>query len=441
MDHNSGPPGPISVFLADDNLIVREGVRALINARRDLQVVGVAADYDELVDGADATQPQVIVTDIRMPPTFSREGIDAAREVRKRHPGTGVVVLSQYEEPEYAVALLAEGSSGYGYLLKDHVAEGSQLVDAIRTVATGGTALDPSIVEALVAPVVPAGNLTPAEEELLGLIAEGKTIKAIAVIRQVPPEAVADEVDAVFVKLSQSVSAGSQGALRRLRMLHQAIVDREEQGETLSRLLPSGLAAKLRQEHRGIGETERVEVTVLMSDIRAYSAIAERADPSQLAGQLNTHRAAMNQAILGQDGTVMQFVGDAVMAVFGAPFPQPDHADLAVVAALAMHAAQDEINARWQADGLPPFGLGLGLSTGEAAAALLGSVEHLEYTLVGDTVNLSQRLQQLAAPGETVMSEATFKALRTDVPATALGAQLVKGRETPVFAYKILGGQ
>jgi len=441
MDHNSGPVGPITVFLADDNLIVREGVRALINARRDLQVVGVAADYDELVSGADATQPQVIVTDIRMPPTFSREGIDAAREVRKRHPGTGVVVLSQYEEPEYAVALLAEGSSGYGYLLKDHVAEGSQLVDAIRTVAAGGTALDPSIVEALVAPVVPAGNLSPAEEELLGLIAEGKTIKAIAAIRRVPPEAVADEVDAVFVKLSQSVSAGSQSGLRRLRMLHQAIVDREEQGETLSRLLPSGLAAKLRQEHRGIGETERVEVTVLMSDIRAYSAIAERADPSQLAGQLNTHRAAMNQAILGQDGTVMQFVGDAVMAVFGAPFPQPDHADLAVVAAQAMHAAQDEINTRWVADGLPPFGLGLGLSTGEAAAALLGSVEHLEYTLVGDTVNLSQRLQQLAAPGETVMSEATFKALRADVPATALGAQLVKGREAPVFAYKIMGGR
>jgi adenylate cyclase len=441
MDHNSGRAGSITVFLADDNLIVREGVRALINARRDLQVVGVAADYDELVNGADAAQPQVIVTDIRMPPNFSREGIDAAREVRKRHPGTGVVVLSQYEDPEYAIALLAEGSAGYGYLLKDHVAEGSQLVDAIRTVATGGTALDPSIVEALVAPVVPAGNLSPVEEALLGLIAEGKTIKAIAAGRRVPPEAVADEVDAVFVKLSQSVSAGNQSALRRLRMLHQAIVDREEQGETLSRLLPSGLAAKLRQEHRGIGETERVEVTVLMSDIRAYSAIAERADPSQLAGQLNTHRAAMNQAILGQDGTVMQFVGDAVMAVFGAPFPQPDHADLAVAAAQAMHAAQDEINTRWVADGLPPFGLGLGLSTGEAAAALLGSVEHLEYTLVGDTVNLSQRLQQLAAPGETVMSEATFKALRTDVPATALGAQLVKGRETPVFAYKIMGGR
>jgi adenylate cyclase len=438
MDHDgTSPPGPISVFLADDNLIVREGVRALINARSDLRVVGVAADYDGLVSGADATQPQVLVTDIRMPPTFSREGIDAAREVRKRHPGTGVVVLSQYEDPEYAVSLLAEGSAGYGYLLKDHVAEGSQLVDAIRVVATGGTALDPSIVEALVAPVVPAGGLLPAEEELLAMVAEGKTIKAIAAVRRVPPEAVATEVDAVFVKLAQEVSTGSQDALRRLRLLHQAIVDREEQGETLSRLLPGGLAEKLRRERPDIGETERVTVTVLMSDIRSYSTIAEHADPSQLAGQLNTHRAAMNQAILGQAGTVMQFVGDAVMAVFGAPFPQPDHADRALAAALAMHALQAEVNGRWRAAGLPPFGLGLGLSTGEAAAALLGSAERLEYTLVGDTVNLSQRLQQLAEPGETVLSEPTFKALRTQVPAIALGAQLVKGRDTPVLAYKI----
>ena len=180
-------------------------------------------------------------------------------------------------------------------------------------------------------------------------------------------------------------------------------------------------------------------VTVLMSDIRSYSAIAEHADPSQLAGQLNTHRAAMNQAILGQAGTVMQFVGDAVMAVFGAPFPQPDHADRAVAAALAMHAVQAEINTRWEADGLPPFGLGLGLSTGEAAAALLGSAERLEYTLVGDTVNLSQRLQQLAEPGETVYVRGHLQGAAHGVPATALGAQRVKGRDTPVFAYKITG--
>src|SRR6476620_8744855 len=435
--NGAGPHGPISVFLADDNLIVREGVRALINARKDLNVVGVAADYDELVSGAEATRPQVLVTDIRMPPTFTREGIDAAREVRKRHPGTGVVVWSQYDDPEYAISLLAEGSAGYGYLLKDRIAEGNQLVDAIREVATGGTALDPVIVEKLVEPVIAPGGLSPAEEELLSMVAEGKPIKAIAAVRGVPAEAVSAEVEAVFIKLASGVSTGDPGALNRLRLLHQAIVDREEQGETLSRLLPGGLAEKIRAEKQAIGETERVEVTVLMSDIRSYSTIAEHADPSQLAGQLNTHRAAMNRAILGEGGTVMQFVGDAVMAVFGAPFPQDDHADRAVAAAAVMHELQAGINVRWESDGLPPFGLGLGLSTGEAAAALLGSAERLEYTLVGDTVNLSQRLQQLADPGETVLSEATFKALRTQVPAAALGAQRVKGRDAPVYAYKI----
>src|ERR1700684_1065379 len=428
----------IDIFLADDNLIVREGVRALIERNPDLRVVGVAADYDEVISGTAATEPQVLVTDVRMPPSFHREGIDAAKEVRKRFPGTGVVVLSQYNDPEYAVSLLAEGSAGYGYLLKDRVAEGNQLADAIRSVATGGTALDPAIVEALVQPGPPPGNLPPAEEDLLGMIAEGKPIKAIAVARRVPPEAVDAEVEAVFVKLAAGVAQGNPAALTRLRLLHQAIVDREEQGETLSRLLPGGLAEKLRQESRPIGEIERVMVTVLMNDIRSYSTIAEHADPSQLAGQLGTHRAAMNQAILGQDGTVMQFVGDAVMAVFGAPFPQPDHADRAVTAASLMHTLQAEINDRWAAAMLPAFGLGIGLSTGEAAAALLGSEERLEYTLVGDTVNMSQRLQQLASAGETVLSAATSQALTVPASTVALPAQLVKGRDSPIIAYKIL---
>jgi len=427
----------IGVFLADDNLIVREGVRALINRSPDLEVIGVAADYDEVVAGCEAAAPQVLVTDIRMPPSFRNEGIDAAKEVRKRHPGTGVVVLSQYDDPEYAIALLAEGSAGYGYLLKDRVAEGSQLADAIRSVASGGTALDPTIVEALLRPIIAPGGLLPAEEELLAMIAEGKPIKAIAVARQSPPEAVDAEVEAVFLKLAAGVSAGQQGAIQRLRLLHQAIVDREEQGETLSRLLPGGLAEKLRRESRPIGETERVMVTVLMSDIRSYSTIAEHADPSQLAGQLGTHRAAMNKAILGQSGTVMQFVGDAVMAVFGAPFPQADHADRAVAAAVDMHALQADINRLWEREGMPPFGLGLGLSTGEAAAALLGSAERLEYTLVGDTVNLSQRLQQFAAAGETVLSEATVKALAEPVNLIPLPLQMVKGRDTPVVAFKL----
>ena len=429
--------GMIDVFLADDNLIVREGVRALIERHPDLRVVGLAEDYDGVVTGAVDAEPHVLVTDIRMPPSFQREGIDAAKELRRRHPGTGVVVLSQYDDPEYAVSLLAEGSAGYGYLLKDRVAEGDQLVDAIRAVAGGGTALDPAIVQALVRPVTPRGGLTEDEESLLSCIAEGKPIKAIAAGRKLTPEAVDADVEALFVKLAAGVTAGTQGALQRLRLLHTAIVEREEQGETLSRLLPGGLAEKLQREGRRAGEMERLNVTVLMSDIRAYSTIAEHADPSELARQLNVHRGAMNKAILGEAGTVMQFVGDAVMAVFGAPFAQADHADRAVAAAVAMHAAQRSVNERWEGEGLPAFGLGLGLSTGEVAAALLGSEERLEYTVVGDTVNLAQRLQQFAAAGETVLSEATWRAATGHLEGEALPPQLVKGRDTPVIAYKL----
>ncbi len=437
-DHSAQSVPAITVFLADDNLLVREGVRALIDRQSDLQIVGVGSDYDETVAGATATAPNVLVTDIRMPPSFNREGIDAAKEVRKRHPGTGIVILSQYDDPEYAVALLAEGSAGYGYLLKDNLAQGDQLIGAIRMVATGGTALDPSIVESLMRPVASNSELSDLEESLLAFVAEGKPIKAIAAARRTTPEAIDAQVEDLFRKLAAEVSAGHQGALDRLRNLHRAIVDREEQGETLSRLLPGGIAEKLRNEGRRIGETERLNVTVIMSDIRSYSTIAEHADPSELAAQLNTHRAAMNRAIIGEGGTVMQFVGDAVMAVFGAPVPSDDHADRSVVAAASMHALQDEINVRWESEGLPAFGLGIGLSTGEVAAALLGSEERLEYTLVGDTVNLTQRLQQLASAGETVISGPTKSALTLDLDTVELDAQLVKGRDTPVVAYKIL---
>ncbi len=427
----------ITVFLADDNVIVREGVRALLAIEPDLEVVGTAGDYDELLDGAGAAEPQVLVTDIRMPPAFQREGIDAAKELRKRHPGTGVVVLSQYDDPEYAISLLADGAAGYAYLLKDRIAEGNQLARAVREVATGGSVLDPKIVEALVHPVAGIGGLTAEEEQLLQQVAQGRPIKAIATSMHLTPAAVAELVDGLFLALSRDATSGEAGALRRLRMLHQAIVDREEQGETLSRLLPTGLAEKVRLEGRNIGETEELVVTVIMSDVRGYSAIAEQTDPSALAHLLNEHRAAMNHAILAEGGTVMQFVGDAVMACFGAPVPQQDHADRAFAAAVEMIRAQVQLDAQWAARGLPPFGLGIGLSTGPVAAALLGSEERLEYTLAGDTVNLAQRLQDLARPaGCLVFSEATRSALTNPPDCEPLGEQLVKGRQSAVRAYR-----
>jgi class 3 adenylate cyclase/ActR/RegA family two-component response regulator len=423
--------------LADDSLFVREGVRALLAAQPDFEVIGVAEDFDGLVRGATEAQPQVVVTDIRMPPSFQDEGIEAAKLVRKRHPGTGVVVLSQYDEPEYAISLLSEGAAGYAYLLKDRVGDGDQLCRAVREVATGGSMLDPAIVNAMVAPARAGDELDAREDQLLQWIAEGRPVKAIASAWNVTPEAANDAIEELFLKLAKEATAGREGALRRLRLLQKAIVDREEQGETLSRLLPGGLAEKLRRDGHAAGVSERLDVTVLMSDVRGYSGIAERVDPTVLAGMLNTHRAEMNNAILAASGTVMQYVGDAVMAVFGAPFPQTDHADRALESACAMHERQQVVNDGWRGDGLPEFPLGIGLSTGEVAAALLGSDERLEYTVVGDTVNLAQRLQDLARPAGTVLSGATVDALQSSPVVTPLDAEFVKGRETPVRAFRL----
>ena len=157
----------ITVFLADDNLIVREGVRALIGLEPDLTVVGVAADYDGLVAGAEAAAPQVVVTDIRMPPTFQQEGIDAAKEVRKRHPGTGVVVLSQYDDPEYAIALLREGSAATPTCSRTGWPTATSWPVPSATWPPAARCWTLRIVEALVNPVASHNDLTPAEEQFL----------------------------------------------------------------------------------------------------------------------------------------------------------------------------------------------------------------------------------------------------------------------------------
>lgn len=433
---SNGAMARISVLLADDSLIVREGLRALLGMADDIEVVGVAEDYDGLVRLAKQLSPQVIVTDIRMPPTFQREGIDAARLVRNHLLGTGIVILSQFDDPEYAVALLSEGASGCAYLLKDSVAAGDQLARAVRTVSTGGTLLDPKIVEALVRPVSETG-LSSTEEELLNLVAEGITIKAIAVKRERTGAEVSASVEQLFLKLARQASGGQKAALQNLRRLHQVIVDREEQGEMLSRLLPSGIADRLRLGGKGLPDTQRLIVTVLISDVRGYTTIAEASDPSDLSGQLKDHRTVATDAVLAAHGTVMQFVGDSVMAVFGAPEAQSDHADNALRAANAMQRAQLELNREWQAVGLPTFDLGVGLSTGLVAAALIGSNERAEYSLVGDAVNLAQRLQQFASGGEIVLSEATYAALEQAPATERIGPAPVRGRRNPVTAFRV----
>jgi class 3 adenylate cyclase len=180
---------------------------------------------------------------------------------------------------------------------------------------------------------------------------------------------------------------------------------RLESEVALAAELPVGLAERLQRKGNKIGESRTLQISVLMSDIRGYSTIAETANAQNLAAQLNEHRARMNKVIADAGGTIMQFAGDSVFAVFGAPEPTRDHAARAVQAALGMQSAQSELNSTWAGGGRPTFGLGIGVTTGEVAAALSGSAEHVEYSVVGDVVNLAQRLQAWAQPGQIVTAQ------------------------------------
>lgn len=234
-------------------------------------------------------------------------------------------------------------------------------------------------------------------------------------------------------RLQAELRAGQRQAERSSEELDRA----EATHRRMTRLLPGGLAERISHDPEAFTTTELLTVTVLMSDIRGYTALAETAPPAQLAAQLNEHRQAMNDAVLAHGGTVMQYVGDAVMAVFGAPEPLDGHQARALAAAARMHSGQDALNAAWADRGLPPFGLGVGLNTGQVAAALLGSRDRVEYTLVGDTVNLASRLCDAARPaGSTVASAATMSGSNMADGYELLPALHVKGRAATVAAYR-----
>lgn len=196
--------GGVRVVLADDHLLVREGVAALLSSLTGVAVVGECGDHDELLAAVDRERPDVVVTDIRMPPTHTDEGIRAARAIRAAHPDTGVVVLSQYSEPSYVLQLFEDGSDRLGYLLKDRV-DRAELSRAIAAVADGGSAVDPKIVEVLVgarsARRTQIDGLTPREREVLALIAEGLSNAAIAATLVVSDKAVAKHINSIFAKL------------------------------------------------------------------------------------------------------------------------------------------------------------------------------------------------------------------------------------------------
>jgi DNA-binding NarL/FixJ family response regulator len=197
---------PIKVVLAEDSYLVREGVRRLLEHEPDIDLVGVCEDYDSLLEAIAGTEPDVLLTDIRMPPTGTDEGVRAAERLRQLRPQAGVVLLSQYADPAYALAFLEGGTEGRAYLLKERVADLDQLLAAIREVARGGSVIDPKVVEALVAArsrnaQSPLARLTPREREVLALLAEGRSNAAVADGLVLSERAVEKHINSIFAKL------------------------------------------------------------------------------------------------------------------------------------------------------------------------------------------------------------------------------------------------
>ena len=196
----------LRVVFADDNYLVREGVAALLAEAEDVELVETVADPHSLVAAVARHRPDAVLTDIRMPPTFTTEGIDAAKRIRAEHPSVGVVVLSQYVEEDYAFELLADGVGGLGYLLKERVSQLDELVRALHEVARGGSALDPKVVEGLLARKAtqarsPLLGLTDKERSVLEAMAAGRTNASIARTLFMSERAVEKHVGSVFQKL------------------------------------------------------------------------------------------------------------------------------------------------------------------------------------------------------------------------------------------------
>ena len=210
LDQNSQPSDtqrPIRVVVAEDAYLVREAIEVILAGTPEIEVVRAVGDGKSLLQAVEEDQPDVVVTDIRMPPSGSDEGIQAAHFMRDAHPDVGVVVLSQYAEPSYPLALLERGSARRAYLLKERVHDRAELVAAIKAVAAGGSVIDARVVEVLVEArrreeSSPLSELTPREHEVLAEIAQGKSNAAIADSLFLTKRAVEKHINAIFMKLN-----------------------------------------------------------------------------------------------------------------------------------------------------------------------------------------------------------------------------------------------
>ena len=233
-ERRPSPSGPIRVVAAEDSYVVREFLTTTLESAPEVDLLAVCSNRTELEAAITSEVPDVVVTDIRMPPTGREEGIAVATSLRESHPDVGVVVLSQYAEPEYALALLASGSGRRAYLLKERIRNREQLIGAIEAVADGGSVIDPKIVDVLIEAKARPGRsalaeLTPRERELLAEIAAGKSNGAIAETLVLTKRAVEKHVNSIFSKLGLPED---QDVSRRVKatLIYLSETDREQVG-------------------------------------------------------------------------------------------------------------------------------------------------------------------------------------------------------------------
>ena len=225
--------------------------------------------------------------------------------------------------------------------------------------------------------------------------------------------------------------------LDEFKRLHSAVVEQTASRKTLASFVPSQLADRLAAQPDAPIEPQECEVTVLFSDIRGFSTLAERLGAREVATVVGKHLSAMAEVVATHGGTIDKFQGDAVMAIFGAPEPQPDHAERALLCAIAMQTRQGELNDEgWDVEDLPTLGVGIGVNTGLVIAGTVGGGGRLEYTVVGDAVNVASRLQSEAEGGEIVAAASTVAAAPS-VACESIGPRQVKGREEPVEVFRV----
>lgn len=215
----------ITITIAEDDFFVREGLIALLDTEPNIEVVAACGDLESLLASVEADAPDVVVTDVRMPPLHTDEGIRAAQHLRHSHPSVGVVVLSQYDDPAYVLTLFDDGSQGRGYLLKERITDVAQLVAAIESVAQGGSAVDPIVVDALVARQgrrSPLKLLTPRETEVLAHMAQGKDNGAIAAALDISTRAVEKHNGSIFAKLALTDAAHTDKRVRAVLLFLDA---------------------------------------------------------------------------------------------------------------------------------------------------------------------------------------------------------------------------